>query len=183
MPYNSAGYHAAYSLFVHRPAHVLVVGQSTAHATSRTRQLAGAWPRASIWSVVGDCEDASCWKLEGDAAATTAPTSGTMDVIVDIRSRGSTEAAERVLRWVWPWLRAGGRVCIEDVPVYSNTTGASWERAATGTAELAMPVHKRGGRPLPSTIATIFSQHDAFLVRSQRSNPRPRQQGGDSTGL
>ena len=65
---------------------------------------------------------------------------------------------DQSLNALWHFVRPGGCICFEDVPTYSNQSGA-WKRTETGYSRIA---HSTSW--LAPETALIFAQHDSFLA-------------------
>ena len=143
-------YRAAYQAVLGHPQSV-VVASSPHRADQRVAgRLADLWPHAKI-SFLNDVQI-------GELAKTS------VDVLIDARSRGQPEAAEDLLRIAWPAVKIGGRVCFENIQTKRNTSN-QLHTSLTGSTDLQRQARQSS---LPPTIASIFQEHDSFLIDTLR---------------
>ena len=123
----------------------------------RAMEQAAHYPGAMHWAT-----SVHKWQRTGQAPGLIGRTGGrsylalgSMDVVVIASVHIEMEQA---MLTFWPYVRPGGCLCIEDVPVYSNSSGFP-QRADAGWSPIA-----HSPWSLQPEVARILKEHDDFLV-------------------
>lgn len=123
----------------------------------RAMEQAAHYPGAMHWAT-----SVHKWQRTGQAPGLIGRTGGrstlalgSMDVVVIASVHIEMEQA---MLTFWPYVRPGGCLCIEDVPVYSNSSGFP-QRADAGWSPIA-----HAPWSLQPEVARILEEHDDFLV-------------------
>lgn len=140
-------------------ANVTIVSSTDEQARQllRAMEQAAHYPGAMHWAT-----SVHKWQRTGQAPGLIGRTGGrstlalgSMDVVVIASVHVEKEQA---MLTYWPYVRPGGCLCIEDVPVYSNSSGFL-QRADAGWSPIA-----HAPWSLQPEVARILEEHDDFLV-------------------
>ena len=140
-------------------ANVTIVSSTDEQARQllRAMEQAAHYPGAMHWAT-----SVHKWQRTGQAPGLIGRTGGrstlalgSMDVVIIASVHVEMEQA---MLTYWPYVRPGGCLCIEDVPVYSNSSGFL-QRADAGWSPIA-----HAPWSLQPEVARILEEHDDFLI-------------------